>query len=633
MLSRFGQWIAQNIMLMSMAVLVLSGGIGALVAIQPGFANHSECSDGLDNDRDTRIDYPQDDQCESLDDDAEGVSLSGLFVSVTDSRDTVSPGASVIYTISLRQQRDDIRNVDVSLHLPAQANFASANEGGAIRDGIVRWSRVTVDRNNTAYLTVHANLLPNIPEGTLLVARVLTEGIESSDTTTVRGVPMPSLTRQFAVSIDDGQELARPGDVLHYIVRVKNLSDVSNVTNLTIPLPSIVGFLNASAGSEILSDKIIWKKAHFSPGEEQTFSFTVRVAPHLYKFASVHMRATAGSVSSVDDTLLISGSIQSSLSASITDGRNTAERGEILTYTVIIRNLSDRLVTDAYVGASLPIYGEFVSATEGGKWDGLGVHWAKLQVAARGERRLTYQVRVRSDAPANAVLRASATLQDSTVDDETTVIGNVSVRDRTPVRLPVRDGIYPPVPHDEYGNDYDYDYNDNDHYIDDRDGKGEDKGEVLFRKRASAAETVPGGKVTYTLTVKNVLNHPIYDTVISDRFDPSLLSFVSSQDLVERGAAGSIRFYVPTLQPGETWKATYVLSVNKNAPKGLSLSNIATISGPDLRDLTLTSRVTVGSMGVVRSMPKTGASMDLLFLLITMPLGLLAGALQRKITL
>jgi uncharacterized repeat protein (TIGR01451 family) len=596
MLSRFAHMIAKNVMLMSMLALVLSGGASALVASQVSLANHSECSDGLDNDHDGKIDYPQDNDCESLDDQYEGASLTGLFVSVSDARDTLSPGASVIYTVALRQQREDLRNVDVDLHLPAQLNFASANDGGAIRDGMVHWSKVTVDRNNTTYLTVHANLQPNVTEGTLLVTRVLTEGAEATDTTTVKGVPMPSLARQFAVSITDGQDLARPGDTLHYTIRVKNLSDTVNTANVQVPLPSLVGVVNTSAGADVVSDKIVWKNVTFAPNAEQTFAFTVRVAPHTYKFASIHMRATAASVSAVDDTLLISGTIQGALAAMISDDRTTVERGEILTYTVSVRNLSDRLITDGFVGASMPVYGEFVSAAEGGVWDGTGVHWSELQVAAKGERHLTFQVRVRSDAPNDTVIRGGATVQDQKIFDETTVVAKSNEKGRKPGSITSS--------HDET---------------------------VLFRKVASAGETVPGGSVSYTLYVRNVLNHPITDAVITDRFDPKLLSFVSSEAPVDFGAPGTMRIRVPVLQPGESWKATYVLAVSKSAPKGLSINNIATISGGDLKEMTLSARVTVGSMGVVRGMPKTGASMDLLFLLGTVPLGLASAAMQRKL--
>jgi uncharacterized repeat protein (TIGR01451 family) len=596
MFTRFVQKAAKNLMFISMMALVLSGGASALVAIDATFAGHAECADGRDNDYDGKTDYPQDDSCESLDDDYEGTSLSGLFVSVTDGKETVNAGNSVIYTVALRQQREDIRTVDVALHLPAQVNFADANNGGSQLDGIVRWTKVSVDRNNPTYLSVHANLLPNIPEGTLLVARVLSQGEQSTDTTTVKGIAMPSLARQFAVSISDGLELARPGDNLTYTISVRNLSDVTNVANVQVPLSSIVGVVSHGGGSELIGDKLVWKNVSFAPGAAKTFTFTVQVQRHLRKFALVHMRATAGSVSAVDDTLLVSGTIQGALAVGIDDSRTTVERGEILTYTVTVRNLSDRLVTDGNVGASLPVYGEFVSASEGGKWDGTGVHWNELQVAPNGERVLTYQARVRSDAQDGTTLMTSVTAQADKDTDTTTVVAKSNEKNRKPTQA-----------RQELGN-------------------------VLFRKVASQTETVPGGKVSYTLFVKNVLDRPITNAVINDRFDPTLLSVVDGGGALNKGE-GRLQWNVPVLQPGESWEATYVLAVSKTAPKGLSINNIATISGDDLRDLTLSARVTVGSMGVVRGMPKTGASMDLLFILTTLPLGLASAFLQRKILL
>ncbi len=622
---------AHHAMFVSMLALIMSGSASALVAALPSAANHSQCSDGIDNDHDSKEDYPQDVDCVSLDDDFEGVSQSGLFVTVSDGKESTPANSSLHYTVSLRQQRDDVRTVDVYLHLPAQVNFSTASDGGVVRDGIVHWDNISVSRNNTVYLSVHANLLPYLTEGTLLVARVLADGSETTDTTMVSGVGSSSLTRQFAVGITDGQATALPGDTLSYQIRVQNLSETTNVTNVQVPLPSLVAVTDRSGDAELISDKIIWKNVSFAPNQEKSFFFTVKVAPHVHKFASIHMRVTAGSISAVDDTLLYVGTPQGSLSADITDGRNSAARGQIITYTITLRNYSDRLATNGVVGASLPVYGEFVSATEGGRWDGNGVHWQRLQVAPNGQRTLSYSVRVRSDAPDGAVLRAAVTVQGTTASDTTTVSGGRTTTRQVNTTYPQYGSspVYTTGSHD-----YDYTTTSSTGYTPypttgykPLDGKGMD---VLFRKSAGQGEALPGSNITYTLFVRNTLGHSINNAVISDRFDSSLLSIVRADGALRLGD-GQLQWNVPSLAPGESWTTTYVLKVSRNAPKGTVVQNIATISGSDLRELSLSARVNVTGTGVVRTLPKTGGAMDALFLLVTAPLALASAVAQRRL--
>ena len=59
------------------AVLVLTLG-----TLPTAFAAYEQCSDGLDNDGDARIDYPVDPDCVSIDDNTEALD-NGVFVTLT----------------------------------------------------------------------------------------------------------------------------------------------------------------------------------------------------------------------------------------------------------------------------------------------------------------------------------------------------------------------------------------------------------------------------------------------------------------------------------------------------------------------------------------------------------------------
>ena len=67
---------------------------GGLLTIPVAHADYAQCSDGIDNDSDGQIDYPEDANCESIYDNSEWAD-NGVFVTVSDERDEIAPGASV----------------------------------------------------------------------------------------------------------------------------------------------------------------------------------------------------------------------------------------------------------------------------------------------------------------------------------------------------------------------------------------------------------------------------------------------------------------------------------------------------------------------------------------------------------
>lgn len=574
-------------------VLGLSLVFTSLMAVssEVTLASHSQCSDAKDNDVDGRTDYPQDDDCSSLDDDFEGIGLSGNFITVTDGKETVSPGGNMVYVITLKQQRQDARVVNVEFHLPNQGNIVSASDGGDVRSGYVRWTNVSVYKNVTRTITVHANVSPDAPVGQYMVARAIVEGQEATDTTLVETyVALPS--DHYRISITDGREFITPGQNLTYTVRVKNTSRNSATTNVRASMPYMSDYLSISDGGVRDNYNVTWKNVTFGPGEEKIFTYTVQVDRNAVDRFSIRARAYAGSISSIDETVVRVGLPYNAITTSITDNRNTAEIGQLLTYVVKVTNTSDIVGTNVHISSNMPQYGEFVSASNGGIADGNNVRWFIAQIAAGDTRTFTYVARVRSDAPLNTVLTAGAIADGMN--------GMIS-RDVTTV-------------------------------VSESNELGQISNEVIFRKTADRSEAVPGGAIRYTLFLRNTLDHVISDAVIVDRYDTQYLSFVSAENTgnLANRSEGNMEWKVPVLKPGESWQTTYVLSVAENAPTGLMLDNVATLRGADVSGISLTERVRTNSSGVMGDFPETGAGMDtILALLMGIP-ALAATGLQRK---
>lgn len=577
-------------------MLVLSLAFTALMGVSSEItlASHTQCSDAKDNDADGRVDYPQDDDCASLDDDFEGIGLSGNFITVTDGKESVSPGGNMVYVITLKQQRQDARIVNVDLHIPNQGNIVSASDGGDVRDGYVRWTNVSVYKNVTRTLTVNANVNPDAPVGQYMIARAIVEGQEDTDTTLVENyAPVPA--DRYKVSITDGRESITPGQNLTYTIRAKNTSSQAAVTDVRASLPYMSEYLAISDGGVRDNYNVTWKKVTFEPNEEKVFTFTVLVDRNAVNRFAIRARAYVGTISALDETIVNFGLPYEAITTTISDNRNNAEIGQLLTYVLKVSNTADVVGSNVFVNAAVPQYGEFVSATNGGTTDGVNVRWHIVQIAPRDTRTLSFTVRVRGDAPLGSILSAGAVADGMN--------GNI-VRDTTKVVAESNEiGIAP--------------------------------SNVIFRKTADRSEAVPGGSIRYTLFIRNTLDHVISDAVIVDRYETMYLSYVSAentQNLLSR-SEGEMEWKVPVLKPGESWQTTYVLAVSPNAPTGMELDNVATLRGADVSGISLSERVRTNTSGVMGEFPTTGVGMDaILGLLMSIP-ALAATALQRKISL
>ncbi len=520
--------------------LLLSGTFAAATVAGPTatYAEHSQCSDGIDNDTNGRIDYPQDTGCESLDDNYEGVSAAGVFISITDDKDKVGPGGNVVYAITINQQRDESKLVTIDMHLPVQSNVVSASDGGSVSNGMVRWTNVSVYKNSPRRLTVNSNVFPDATPGQYLVARaniVGVSGAEATDTTLVDtnanlGIPLDS---RFSVTLSDGVEFILPGTTLHYIAKVRNDGNVPVETDVRVTMPEQTEYIDSDQGSTHDLHNVVWKKVKLDPGEVKTFNFAVRLEQRVPDRTLLRARVTVGSATALDQTSVRVGVPDGAISANLTDNKATARVGDLLTYVIHVQNSSNVIASEVSVNASLPLYSEFVSATEGGRWDGTNVRWQLLPIAPNGDRYISYVIRVRSDAPMGATLVASSSA-DGFMSRDSTLVSDTSTSQTTTTTNTER---------------------------------------FVFRKTTDTGEVAAGGTIRYTLFVRNNLDFPITDAVISDRFDGEWMTIDSVEngsDIISR-SSGKIDWRVPVLQPGQSWQTSYVLSVSANLPQGSQL--------------------------------------------------------------
>lgn len=583
---------------MSVLLLILSGAANGLFATVEVGATHTDCSDGLDNDGDGKYDYPEDTDCYSLDDELEGPESQGLFLSITDGRDSVSVGDAVIYIIKLRQQRDDLKDVDVDLHLPSQANLVGADQGGRWIDGRVHWDNVTVQKNHITTLTVQVNITPKAKKEKLLVARVIAEGVQATDTTMVKGAAVPGENqKKFSVTVTDNRTYAVPDQTLTYTVTVTNRRDVSDTADVRVGLAAFTYLDTVPAGAESDRDTIVWKNQEFGPKERRTYTFQAKIQKRAHDGVSLFTRAVAGNAAGTDRTTIQRGPPPNDISVSITDNRTTVERGQFLTYNIYLRNKSDYPEVDPWVAAEVSTFAEFISASEGGYWDGSNVRWEGQEIASNGVRTLSYTVRVRSDAPTGSQILGSVIINNQMKADDRTQVADVSREKEVGVQV----WKSPEVPLRPRTTEI-------------PEATTNTRG-LRISQQADRSEALPGNRIRFTLTVKNGTNTVIDEgATVSVRYDASAMRYVRSAggDLI---VDGHIRWELPRMNPGETWTTTYELQVREDAPHGLRTSTITTVSGGDAGDYGYDGRMDQTNVSVIRDLPTTGAPMDIIAML------------------
>lgn len=577
--------------------LALSGVAPLLLSIETSFADRAQCSDGVDNDGNGFVDFPQDPACSSLDDPLESLTQNPVFMTLTDGKDEIRAGDSLIYVITMVQQREDLRDVSVDFTVPAEIDLLSADRGGDIQGYTIHWSHLALQNNVILRLTVQARVKATAPIGRLIVARAtLADGTVALDSTRVTSSDISPIVQPFRASITDGHDFIQSQADLVYTLTGQNISNTDRTTKVQVFIPDNVILTGIPPLATYDGHTLTWDNVPFHPGETHVFTFSVHIPSRLRNYRPIYMRALVGSALATDNTVILNGFPGNVLGVSISADRPEAAPGDLITYTVGLQNPTNAVATAAQADASLPLYGQFVSVTEGGFWDGRAVHWRNLQIAPGGTRSLQYTVRVREDAPAGGRLIAEATA-DGAKDSVVTNIVGVGQGQRfvpPPVSVP-----YAPPSH------------------------------VLLRKTSDRSEAIPGGRIRYTVMVQNVLLHPINEAVVSDSFDPTYLSIVDRGDAVV-AHSGEMRWIVPSLAPGQVWQTSYVLAVSKDAPQGISINNIARISGSDVADASFSERVTVTQTGILRELPSTGAAMDAFVALLLLPLASMPAMIQRR---
>jgi len=495
-----------------------------------------------------------------------------IFLTLTDGSEMVQPGGSLVYVIQIRSDAQRVEQVDVTLTLPSYANLIEISDNGVREGNTVVWRNFSLDPVVARRLMVDVSVDPQAQIGGVMSSLVTCDGESAADTTRIGGSRLVVNPPELRLRITDGKDYAGPDEELRYVLTVENTSESDRTFELRTELPNLITFLAATGQYQEQDGSVRWMDQLIRAGDVRTFELIATVQHDVVDFAAMVTKASIDGFPASDTTVAQRQPIIEGFSISVTDAlQNIAPASEVI-YQIHLRNEDDRLATGVGVSAALPLYVEFMEASNGGVWTGNNVRWDNLTVSPHGDRTLTVLGHVRTDAPINAVLRMTAETQGLVGVDQTTVTAGAPQRE-------------------------------------------EHKTQATLRKIADRSEVRPGDTVTYTISLRNNTDQSFRNVRIEDRLDARYMTAVGA----ERGQMQGDRllWILPELQPGQEWTTRYSVEISDRTPNGISIDNVVTAVGDGLESLSLTERVFSARIGVVRGLPPTGAAFDAIFLAIS----------------
>ncbi|MCK5017154.1 MAG: DUF11 domain-containing protein [Candidatus Peribacteraceae bacterium] len=566
---------------------VVASATPLLLAIENIKASAFECADGIDNNANGDVDYPDDAGCSSLTDKTEGDEAVGVFVNISDGTKEIKQGENLTYTIELNSTHNKDQLVDVQFKIPGQVTVSSSSNGGKRVGNYVTWKNVLVRPSNTKTIHVYVTVSNNATKDDIIIAEVVVDGKKNSDTTKVKEI-LTENKYPLEMEVTDGKAFAEPNEKLTYRILVKNRKGETKKYSLHTTLSSQLNFIHATGHPYEDNRNIKWDETEIKSGEVHEYFLTAQVERDTADATVLQVRIASNESFATDRTSVKLGHLDTDFKVNVSDGYETVRNGDIVRYAITVENITRELATEVDINSALPLYTEFVSASEGGYWTGKNVRWTGLTISPFGNRILFIDARIRRDAPLGQVLQHSVEVR-----------GNLSSDISRVAEVAKGNGIGQNI-----------------------------SAPVTLRKTADKQEVRPGDTINYTIFLRNNTNHAFTHVKVKDRMDTRYMKLISSS--YGKMNEDTITWGIPELRPNEIWKVNYTIQVARNVPHGEILNNVVTVSGNGLDTISLTERVYTGETNVITDLPPTGVGIGGLFVGLTGMLGALQALVQRK---
>lgn len=382
-----------------------------------------------------------------------------------------------------------------------------------------------------------------------------------------------------------------------YAVTVQNTQSISKTVDIALEMPSYATTVSPDQGGVYAGGVVRWDNIFLSGNQKVTYTVQMNLVPSVPQGTVLRAVASAGGVSSTDTTTVGSVSANQKLfDVSLTDGKSTARPDDLLTYTITVKNLTgDDRITDVRLG--LGTFLVFQDSDPASSQNGSTTTWSSVLFPAGTVKTFTVRTDVLRSAPDYYLLTAQAFAGDASATDTTSVLANNGSSSRKSSSSSSRSS---------------------------------QSAKLSFSVSPDSSEVIPGGRVRFTLTVRNTGNTTVSDAIVSTRFDSSVVTLIDNGGSVSAGSS-AIQWILPPLSAGRTWTTSIMFVVSDTAPNGAAVSLVSTLEGDDIRTVTLDSRTQIAGVTVIGELPSTGFPLDVLALIGVTSVATASALIQHKV--
>lgn len=394
-------------------------------ALQPAVAHHNdaahqpECSDGIDNDDDTHVDYPEDSDCSSPNDDFEvsydhvrrvtrrhDEGAARIRLSVTDGKETALPEEVLKYRIGVQNLENHSVEVDLRTTVPAEFILHEVSGPHRKEGRKIVWDNIPLEAGQAREYFVIGNVERDTPDYYALRLRATAGRAVATDHTTIGAQSL--VNNSLTLTLTDGRRNVRPGELLTYEVHLDNSAGLL-ITNLDVNagLPNHTEFISSSDGGYWTGSSIYWKNLTVAPAGKRVLHYTVRVRNGAPVGTQVRAGVVASGNEAYDVNDIGAGEVYASNRAPLPkrnalvkySNKSEVQPGQTVTYVVSLRNTTD------WPFRNVSIHDEFQAAymtpvsLQNGEVQGNKIHWHVPQIAPGQEWKASYTMRVHGNVP------------------------------------------------------------------------------------------------------------------------------------------------------------------------------------------------------------------------------------------
>jgi uncharacterized repeat protein (TIGR01451 family) len=292
-----------------------------------------------------------------------------LTVTKSVDRTLAIKGDILTYTISYLNTGGMISDAELIDELPANVTFVQASDGGRLQGGVVRWTLGQIPTGGSGDVKLVVKISETGPDSFTLTNVALVRST-SDPTVQFRSNPVQTLVGKAAISVEkrvDRTEV-KPGEKVTFTISYRNTGSLElNGITLTDSLPQGLSPLSVTGGAQIDGGKVSWNIDRLLPGTSGTVSLIAQVDEgisserRISNIAIIAVRYPPAEAQSTVE-ILVKPDRKPVFDLSKVSSRQSVSPGDVITYTIKLRNTGSAPATNVVITDLLPPQLEYIGA-------------------------------------------------------------------------------------------------------------------------------------------------------------------------------------------------------------------------------------------------------------------------------